>query len=108
MKLLSLTPTEKKILSMALKDDDRVQQYYHNLFQCNYLPDLIQHLRRKLEKLFNVDDGMNILATEYHKVTKIDGKKANIGIYRIVPKYKFEIEKQLKAISKNNEAVREN
>jgi hypothetical protein len=96
MKILHLTPTERKILEMALKDDDRVQQHYHFMFGCHYLPDIIQHLRRKLEKFFRVEDGKKIFATEIHKIVKIDGKKASIGIYRIVPEYKNEIAKQLK------------
>ncbi|MDB2405698.1 hypothetical protein N9W00_02055 [Arcobacteraceae bacterium] len=103
MKKVMFTPTEIKILSFALKDDDRVQQHYHYLFNCHYLPDIVQHLRRKLEKLLDKNDGKDILATEYHKVIKIDGKKANIGIYRLVPKYKKEIDKYLKTISKQDE-----
>lgn len=85
-------PTEKKILKLALKDDDRVQTHYSKeIFNCHYLPDIIQHLRPKLGKIFRVDDGKTILATEYHSVIKIDGKKANIGIYRLDPSYKARI-----------------
>jgi hypothetical protein len=90
----NFTPTEVKILRMTLKDDDRVQQHYHYLFNCHYLPDLIQVLRRKFEKLLDTD-GKEIMPTEYHKVIKIDGKKANIGIYRIDPRYKKDIKKYL-------------
>lgn len=89
------TSTEQKILKLTLKDDYRVQQHYSHLFGCHYLPDIIQHLRRKLERLFSVDDGKCILATEYHKVIKIDGKKATIGIYRLEPSYKSRISEHL-------------
>jgi len=107
MKAVILTKTEQKVLIMALKNDDRVQQHYSKeIFNCHYLPDIIQVLSAKLTKFFNLDDNTAILATEYHKVIKIDGTKARIGIYRIVPKFKLEIEGMLKSIaSKSNSRI---
>ena len=100
--IMPFNPTEKKILSLALKDDNRVQQHHSKeVFNCHYLPDIIQHLRRKLEKHFNIVDGITVLPTEYHKIIKIDGTKARIGIYRISPKYKLGIIKLLNPIQDN-------
>lgn len=89
------TLTETRILELALNDDNRVQQLYSNeLFGCNYLPDHIQHLRPKLEKIFNAD-GMSILVTEFHSIERTDGKNTRFGIYRIDDKYKAEIRELL-------------
>lgn len=91
---INLTPTEKKVLRLALNDDDRVQTHYSKeVFNCHYLPDHIQYLRPKLGSLFDVEDGTEILATEYHSITKIDGKKSRIGIYRIDEIYKTKVKK---------------
>lgn len=100
----TINDTEIKILSMCLNDDDRVQQRYHNLFKCHYLPDIVQHLRRKLEFIFEVENGNEILSTEYHKVLKVDGTKTRIGIYRIVNKYK----KEIRILLKEKGAIHEN
>ncbi|WP_373033564.1 hypothetical protein [Sulfurovum sp.] len=105
---LSLNETEKKILSLALKDDDRVQTHYSKeVFNCHYLPDLIQHLRRKLERFFDIADGTDILLTEPHEVLKIDGSVARIGIYRISPNYKKRLAEIIKA-NQDSEVSREN
>lgn len=88
---VSFTPKELKIISRCLVDDDRVQQHYHHLFHCHYLPDVIQHIRKKLYKQF----GNDIIQTEYHQVIKIDGSKTNIGIYRIPKNWKPIIRKML-------------
>ena len=80
---------------MALNNDDRVQQHHHNIFKCNYLPDKVQHLRKKLELYFNVESGNEILQTEPTTIKKADGNKSRIGIYRIAPSYKKEIRKYL-------------
>lgn len=102
MKFIKMNDTEKKVLRLALVDDDRVQTHYSKeLFNCHYLPDIIQHIRRKLEKIFSVDDGMDILATESHTVTKIDGTKTRIGIYRINPSYKPKIREILNTLNKD-------
>jgi hypothetical protein len=97
--IILFNQVEKRILSLALEDDNRVQTHYSKeVFNCHYLPDIIQHLRKKLEKNFNVDNGITILPTEFHNVIKKDGSKARIGIYRISPKYKLGIRKLLDPI----------
>jgi len=90
-----LTPTEKKIIKMCLTDDDRVQQHFAYMFNCHYLPDTIQHLRKKLKRHFDVshDTVKDNLYTEYKTVIKENGKKAKIGIFRLTPKWKKEVSK---------------
>lgn len=85
MKKPLLTPTETKILKMCLVDDDRVQQHHAYMFNCHYLPDIIQHLRKKLKRHFNTthEDVKNNFYTEYRTVIKENGKKAKIGIFRL-------------------------
>ena len=101
IKKISLNNTEKKILSLALKNDDRVQTHYSKeLFSCHYLPDIIQHIRRKFESFFDVADGTEILSTETHTVLKIDGSTARIGIYRINSAYKQKVAELLKVIGR--------
>lgn len=91
-KNINFTELETKILEFALADDDRLQQHYaKELFNCHYLPDIVQHLRPKLGLIFDVTDGTKILPTEYHSITKIDGKNARIGIYRLNDLYKEKI-----------------
>ena len=95
-KNIKFNEIEKKILELALLDDDRLQQLYSNeLFGCNYLPDHVQHLRPKLEKIFD-EDGMTIFPTEYHMVERTDGKNTRFGIYRINENYKAKIQNLLK------------
>lgn len=91
------TPTEIKILNMCLIDDDRVQQHHAYMFNCHYLPDLIQHLRKKLQKHFDVswDTTMDNLYTERKTVIKVNGKKAKIGIFRLTQNWKKEVRKLL-------------
>ena len=93
-----LTPTETKILKMCLVDDDRVQQHHAYMFNCHYLPDIIQHLRKKLKKHFNIthDEVKDNLYTEYKTVIKENGKKAKIGIFRLTNTWKHEVSKWLK------------
>ena len=93
MKKPLLTQTEEKILKMCLVDDDRVQQHHAYMFNCHYLPDIIQHLRKKLKKHFNTshEDAKNNLYTEYRTVIKENGKKAKIGIFRLTPIWKKEV-----------------
>jgi len=90
MKKPLFTQTETKILKMCLVDDDRVQQHHAYMFNCHYLPDIIQHLRKKLKKHFNTShaDVKNNLYTEYKTVIKENGKKAKIGIFRLSLVYK--------------------
>ena len=93
MKKIIFTPTESKILKMCLNDDDRVQQHHAYMFNCHYLPDLIQHLRKKLKRHFDIsyDEAKENLYTEYKTVIKENGKKAKIGIFRLTPKWKKEV-----------------
>ena len=96
MKKLHLCSIDIKVLEMALLDDDRVQNHYsQQVFNCHYLSDYISKLRIKLGTHFK-DDGFNIIQTETHLVTKIDGKKVPIGIYRLAQSYKTKIKKVLK------------
>ena len=92
-----LTPTEEKILKMCLVDDDRVQQHHAYMFSCHYLPDIIQHLRKKLKKHFDIthDKAKDNLYTEYKTVIKENGKKAKIGIFRLTDSWKHEVRKWL-------------
>lgn len=104
IKKLYLSKMERKILSLALKDDDRVQNHYSKeVFHCHNLPDYISKLRTKLVKYFNNDDRFNIIFNEKRKVIKADGTIATIDIFRINPRYKAEIDKQLKSISSSEE-----
>ncbi|ABV68323.1 hypothetical protein Abu_2109 [Aliarcobacter butzleri RM4018] len=87
MKKIPLNKTDIKILSMALNYDDRVQNHYSKeMFNCHYLSDYVSKLRMKLSNYFN-EDGFSIIETETHYITKSDGTKATIGIYRISKKY---------------------
>ena len=93
MKKPLLTLTETKILKMCLVDDDRVQQHHAYMFNCHYLPDIIQHLRKKLKRHFDIthDEVKDYLYTEYKTVIKENGKKAKIGIFRLTPEWKKEV-----------------
>ncbi len=93
-----LTPTETKILKMCLVDDDRVQQHHAYMFNCHYLPDIIQHLRKKLKKHFDIthDEAKENLYTDYRVVIKENKKKAKIGIFRLTTEWKHEVRKWLK------------
>lgn len=97
MKKPLLTPTENKILKMCLVDDDRVQQHHAYMFNCHYLPDIIQHLRKKLKRHFGVtyDEVKSNLYTEPRTVIKENGKKAKIGIFRLTSEWKHEVRKWL-------------
>lgn len=87
MKNIHLNKTDIKILSMALNNDDKVQNHYSKeIFNCHYLSDYVSKLRTKLGNYFNVD-GFSIIETETHHIFKIDGIKGTIGIYRISLKY---------------------
>lgn len=97
MKKTTFTTTEIKILNMCIKDDDRVQQHHAYMFGCHYLPDIIQHLRKKLKRHFDVshDEAKDNLYTEYRTVIKENGKKAKIGIFRLTDIWKKEIKPML-------------
>ena len=93
----NFTQTEIKILEMCLVDDDRVQQHHAYMFNCHYLPDLVQHLRKKLQKYFDVswDVTMDNLHTERKTIIKVNGKKAKIGIFRLTQNWKKEVKQLL-------------
>lgn len=97
MKKPLLTPVETKILKMCLVDDDRVQQHHAYMFNCHYLPDIIQHLRKKFKRHFDTshDTVKANLYTEYKTVIKENGKKAKIGIFRLTNEWKKEVRKWL-------------
>ncbi len=98
MKKPLLTPTEEKILKMCLVDDDRVQQHHAYIFNCHYLPDIIQHLRKKLKRHFKVthEEVKDNLYTEPRTVIKENGKKAKIGIFRLTAEWKREVREWFK------------
>lgn len=102
MKKLHLNKTEFKILSMALQNDDRVQNHYSKeVFNCHYLSDYVSKLRVKLGTYFK-DDGFEVIQTETHQVIKIDGSMASIGIYRVSKKYYAKIEEIIKNSQNQN------
>lgn len=95
------TPLELKILQMALNDDDRLCSLYaKELFESINLADVVKkRIREKLSILLMVDyDYVRdiIFYTEHHKITKCNGKKANIGIYRLDSDFKDKIRALLK------------
>jgi len=96
MKKLHLNKTEFKILDLALKNDDRVQNHYSKeVFNCHYLSDYVSKLRTKLSNYLKAD-GFEIIQTETHHVIKADGNNASIGIYRISKRYYSKIEEIIK------------
>lgn len=101
IKQISFNPTEIKILTLALNNDDRVQNHYSKeIFNCHYLSDYVSKLRDKFEKYFNNSNRNGIIETENRIITKSNGKKTPIGIYRISTKYKNEIRKLLNRVEK--------
>lgn len=107
MSKMLFTPTEIKILKMCLVDDDRVQQHHAYIFNCHYLPDLIQHLRKKLQRHFDVswDTTMANLYTERKTVIKVNGKKAKIGIFRLTKNWKEEVRRLLQDDTNESEEM---
>ena len=86
MKASFLTQTEIKIIKMCLNDDDRVSQFYNtSIFHANNLPDIIQRLRKKISTHFKIthEEAKEYLYTERREITRSDGRKKPIGIYRI-------------------------
>ena len=103
MKTILFSEVETKILEMALVDDDRLQQHHAYIFNCHYLPDLIQHIRKKLKKHFDVSKEVvkNNFYTEPRIVLKINGKKAKIGIFRLTPEWKEKVKILLQSQADN-------
>lgn len=96
MRQSTFTPLEKRILSMALNNDDRLCSFYaKEIFEHINLADVIKkQIREKLSRLLMVDyDYVRdiIFYTETRIVTKRNGKKAPIGIYRIDTNFKSKI-----------------
>ena len=90
------TPLEKRILNMALNDDDRLCSFFaKELFEHINLADIIRkQIRIKLAIILQVDyDYVKsiIFYTEDREVTKKDGSKAIIGIYRLDNNFKKKI-----------------
>lgn len=90
------TPLEKRILTMALNDDDRLCSFYaKEIFEHINLADVIRkQIRIKLSILLKVDyDYVRdiIFYTDDKVITKRNGKKTTIGIYRIDKNFKSKI-----------------
>lgn len=90
------TPLEKRILNMALNDDDRLCSFYaKELFEHINLADIVRkQIRIKLAIVLQVDyDYVRdiIFYTEDREVTKKSGNKATIGIYRLDKNFKVKI-----------------
>lgn len=93
---MKITPLEKKILDMALNDDERLCSFYaKELFEHINLADVIRkQIRIKLAIALKVDyDYVKdiIFFTEKKEVLKQNGKLATIGIYRIDNNFKSKI-----------------
>jgi hypothetical protein len=90
------TPLEKRILNMALNDDDRLCSFYaKELFEHINLADIIRkQIRIKLAIALQVDyDYVRdiIFYTDPKEVIKKNGNKATIGIYRLDKNFKTRI-----------------
>ena len=95
------TPLEKRILNMALIDDDRLCSFNaKELFEHINLADVIKkQIREKLSGLLLVDyDYVRdiIFYTESKTITKRNGKKTTIGIYRLDNNFKAKIRELMK------------
>ncbi|DAB39954.1 MAG TPA: hypothetical protein CFH81_06985 [Sulfurovum sp. UBA12169] len=101
MKNINFTPLEKRILSMALNDDNRLCSFYSKeIFEHINLADVIRkRIRIKLSILLRVDyDYVKdiIFYTETKEVTKRNGKKVSIGIYRLDKNFKAKVRALMK------------
>jgi len=101
MKKPTFTPLEKRILNMALNNDDRLCSFYaKELFEHINLADVIRkQIRLKLAILLQVDYNYVrdiIFYTERRVITKRNGQKTPIGIYRVDPIFKKKIKSLLK------------
>jgi len=98
MKKTNFTPLEKRILNMALLDDDRLCSFYaKELFEHINLADIIKkQIRMKLAVILKVDyEYVRDIIFYTHKriITKSNGKKVLIGIYRLDKNFKAKIKK---------------
>ena len=92
----NFTPLEKRILNMALLDDDRLCSFYaKEIFEHINLADVIRkQIRIKLAVILKVDyDYVRdiIFYTKKRTITKRNGKKATIGIYKLDNNFKDKI-----------------
>ena len=93
---MTFTPLEKKILNMALNDDDRLCSYYaKELFEHINLADVVRkQIRIKLAVAFKFEyDYVRdiVFFTEKRNVMKQNGKIAPIGIYRLDSNFKSKV-----------------
>ncbi|HIP20068.1 MAG TPA: hypothetical protein EYG70_02965 [Sulfurimonas sp.] len=96
MKKALFTPLEKRILNMALVNDDRLCSVNaQDIFEHINLADIIRkQIRIKLSMLLEVDyDYVKdiIFYTQRKIITKKSGKKTPIGIYRLNENFKIKI-----------------
>jgi len=101
MKKEFFTPLEQQIITMAINDDDRLCSFYaKELFEHINLADVVKkQIREKLSTLLMVDyDYVRdiIFYTEKREITKRNGKKAIIGIYRLDNNFKAKMRTLLK------------
>lgn len=101
MKRATFTPLEKRILNMALLDDDRLCSFYaKEIFEHINLADVIRkQIRIKLAVTLKVDYEYvrNIVFyTERRTIIKRNGKQATIGIYRLDNNFKSKIRELVK------------
>jgi len=97
----TFSPLAKKILTMALNNDDRLCSFYaKELFEHINLADVVRkEIRLKLSLILSVEyDYVKdiIFYTEKRVIIKNNKKKTTIGIYRIDNRYKKIIRRLLK------------
>lgn len=93
---MKFTPLEKKILNMALNDDDKLCSFYaKELFEHINLADVVRkQIRIKLAIALKVEyDYVRdiIFFTEKREVIKRSGKMVLIGIYRLDNNFKSKV-----------------
>ena len=101
MKKPLFTPLETRILNMALVDDDRLCSFYaKEIFEHINLADVVKkQIREKLSRLLLVDYNYVrdiVFYTENRTITKRNGKKTIIGIYRLDNNFKSKIRELMK------------
>lgn len=98
---MKFTPLEKKILNMALNDDDRLCSYNAiKLFEHINLADVVRkQIRIKLAVALKAEyEHIRdfIFFTEKKEVKKQNGKVASIGIYRLDNNFKSKVRNLIK------------
>ena len=102
MKKSLFTPLEIRILNMALAEDNRLCSFNaKELFEHINLADVVKkQIREKLSRLLMVDYNYVrdiVFYTEKKTITKRNGKKVTIGIYRLDNNFKAKIRKLIKS-----------